>query len=417
MASLGRSFKPLAYFSPRSRRPAGPTRNLSNTSNSPEQSPASPLDSPGLAIDNPQAPTSSQRYKKSGSRYLSRSVCFSGSLFAPWEKNWLMNLPNDSGTRSPPRSINIDDTTKTIKTTKTTTTTTPPPRSQPIAIELPPGKKLNSSLPIAPLSARGDTPGGYFPLHEEQSRVYRHHPFQLDAARARMESVQRASQDHFSDSHASVHRLVRGDVSPATRNLSPALAERNMEVSQLDINNYRLSESLSSSTTPVASYIPLGDQNTHLPVGRYYPTNYENRKDKKGKRGKGHRSKTPDPTTFKSNSDSQVPSVNQPSALGHARNDSEARRRLQQYQRDMVAQATMALNRNQATLSSARSLKLSNISGPSKPRLVPMGSPGPVTPMDLEGSDGGYLGVHGAIEVRAEAEEKKELEDGGIASR
>lgn len=66
----------------------------------------------------------------------------------------------------------------------------------------------------------------------------------------------------------------------------------------------------------------------------------------------------------------------------------------------MIAQATLALNSgnvNAATMNaiSFRNMGLTSVSGkPSKPRLAPLGSPGPVTPMDLESSDDGYLGVH-----------------------
>lgn len=71
----------------------------------------------------------------------------------------LTKWPTDAGTRSSPRStgatnadeISVSGPTKAIST-----------RSQPIAIELPPPKKVNSApvyTPPAPLSARGDLPG------------------------------------------------------------------------------------------------------------------------------------------------------------------------------------------------------------------------------------------------------------------
>jgi hypothetical protein len=58
----------------------------------------------------------------------------------------------------------------------------------------------------------------------------------------------------------------------------------------------------------------------------------------------------------------------------------DIKRKLQQYQRDMVEQAALA-----ARLSVPGREPLS-------PRLCPLGSPGPVTPWELEESDGGYLG-------------------------
>ncbi|KAI1433685.1 hypothetical protein GGR50DRAFT_473406 [Xylaria sp. CBS 124048] len=338
MAGLGRSFKPPACFPPRSTRPPGPARTLSGLSTSSDLSPLPSPDSLSFAMDSPPVPRSSQRYLK-----------------------------------------------------KRNSTA----RSQPIAIELPTATRFNSGLPPAPLSARGEVHGGYFPLHEEHVRVYHHHPFHIDAARAHMESIQRASQDNCSDSLPG-HSIMKRDAGPL-----PTRVERTMEPPQL----------ASSSSTPIASYLPLGDHNSHLPVGRYYPTNYESRKDKKGGNGKDRRpsasattTATTEPPMFKSTvSDSQMLTVNQQSSTiaGHARNESEAKRRLQQYQRDMVAQATLALNRgtvNQTTLNSIRSLGLANMAGPSKPRLVPLGSPGPVTPMDLENSDSEYIGPHETVE-------------------
>ena len=85
--------------------------------------------------------------------------------------------------------------------------------------------------------------------------------------------------------------------------------------------------------------------------------------------------------------------------MGHSRNESEAKRRLQQYQRDMIAQATLALNGGNVNAASMNAISLRNMgftslnTKPSKPRLVPLGSPGPVTPMELESSDDGYIGA------------------------
>ena len=42
-------------------------------------------------------------------------------------------------------------------------------------------------------------------------------------------------------------------------------------------------------------------------------------------------------------------------------------------------------------------LGFTHISKPDKPRLQPLGSPGPVTPMELEGAEG-YLGARGPAE-------------------
>ncbi|KAI1156246.1 hypothetical protein F4825DRAFT_318921 [Nemania diffusa] len=327
-----------------------------------------------------------------------------------------MNLSTESGTRSSPRSTNADEASVSGPAKSS------PTRSQPIAIELPAPKKVSSApvyTPPAPLSARGDLPGGYFPLHEEQARVYRPHPFQLDATKARMKSIQRASRNSpSSDSQPSGRAVGKRDVGPASTNVPPAKTDRAMELSQLNMNNLRRLESSSTSNTPVASYMPLGDRSSPLPMGKYYPSNYERRKDEK--KGKYHRPRVAESTTSSSTkSEPPVPSIHQPS-MGHSRNESEAKRRLQQYQRDMIAQATIALNRgnpNEATLGSIRSLGFSNIMKPSKPRLAPLGSPGPVTPMELEGSDSGYLEVHRVARAQAELAHPGRSEEEQIRTR
>lgn len=245
---------------------------------------------------------------------------------------------------------------------------------------------------------------GYFPLHEEQNRLYRPHPFQLDATKARLKSIERAAKDSPPDFQASSRAVVKGDISPATTNLPPTQADRSVEMPQLKLNKLRRTEPAATSTTPVASYMPLGDRSSPLPMGKYYPSNYERRKDEK--KGKKRRPVTSAPTMSSSaKSESQVPAVNQTSSMGHSRSESEAKARLQQYQRDMIAQASIALGRgnpNEATLGSIRQYGFNHVIKPSKPRLVPLGSPGPVTPMELEGTDVGYLGVHGGIGVPAE---------------
>jgi hypothetical protein len=84
----------------------------------------------------------------------------------------------------------------------------------------------------------------------------------------------------------------------------------------------------------------------------------------------------------------------------------ESRRRLQQYQREMVAQATLAATR--AMGNSAVKTTFPGDDAPvlaagrtrmGAPRLNPRGSPGPVTPMELATSNAreGYLTLGGAL--------------------
>ncbi|KAI1263373.1 hypothetical protein F5Y18DRAFT_429061 [Xylariaceae sp. FL1019] len=381
MAHFGRSFKPPSYFSTMSRRPAGPTRSLSNMSSPSEMS---PLSSPDLRSDDivfsarssPAPPADYIRSPMSPQRYL-----------------------RTSGTRSPPRSINIDEPLDTSSAS-----------SKPIAIELPTVNHANRTPP-PPLSARGDLPGGYFPLHEEQARVYRPHPFQLDASKARTKSIQRANKAVSSDLQTASLEDASSSTKPIIAVTSPEKNHPTMEIPRFNLNmaNIPSPDSASATHTPVASYMPLGAQDS-LPMGKYYPSNYKQRKDAKRK-AQIPRPSALEPTvcSTSSKSESQVPTLSQPTsskyATGHVRNESEARRRLQQYQRDMVAQATLALNGgtvSPATRTSLRSLGFTHIAKPSKPRLAPLGSPGPVTPMELEGSDTGYLGAHGAIDTQDE---------------
>lgn len=157
----------------------------------------------------------------------------------------------------------------------------------------------------------------------------------------------------------------------------------------------------SRSHTPVTSYMPSGVHDSPMPLGKYYPSNYENRQ----------RQGPQPPPAAEASASLRAEHGRRSDKLSTPRTDSDARRRLQQYQRDMIAQATMAasqvLGRNADLLASTgpttlalngvplRSLQLGNptVSKPTSPRLIPLGSPGPVTPMDLAdpGSGGGYL--------------------------
>lgn len=164
----------------------------------------------------------------------------------------------------------------------------------------------------------------------------------------------------------------------------------------------------SRSHTPVTSYVPSGLHEAPMPVGKYYPSNYEQRQ-------KSHHTSRSDmrpisaggPSSVKS--DTVVPQLNRTDARG--RPDSEAKTRLLQYQRDMITQAQLAKQRLEdggsstnlaaAGLHGASLHKLQKINsrGPRSPRLQPLGSPGPVTPLALEGADG-YLSARSRASPR-----------------
>lgn len=97
-----------------------------------------------------------------------------------------------------------------------------------------------------------------------------------------------------------------------------------------------------------------------MPLGKYHPSNYKNKV------------KIPEKLVAQT-----------ASAAGqskHGRKNSDIKKKLQQYQRDMVEQAAMAGR-----------MQIPGMK-PISPRLLPLNSPGPVTPIELEES-GGYLAV------------------------
>ncbi|KAG7291495.1 hypothetical protein NEMBOFW57_001514 [Staphylotrichum longicolle] len=199
---------------------------------------------------------------------------------------------------------------------------------------------------------------------DPESRLRIPHPFHLDADMARQSSRQRAAESSKGSAHPPLS-------SPTSQPASP--------------------------DTPISSYIPSGfHEDVVLPMGKYYPSNWEKRHGK----GPINRPQASQPAAaFRS--DSQVPKYYGDQA--HSRPGSDVKRRLQQYQRDMVAQAAMAANALIASSGSARSAAAASSLGgtplpkaqlaanflkthkPLSPRLRPLGSPGgPVTPMSLE---------------------------------
>lgn len=215
---------------------------------------------------------------------------------------------------------------------------------------------------------------GYFPLHEDPTaRIHRPHPF---------------------------HHEKKADRYPRLNHPAEAgsmMVDRAISQPTLDV-------SMASSNTPVASYLPPGFHENPLPMGKYYPSNYEQRQP-------GQSTLRPSmagtlASTVKS--DTQIP-VRRDDPSARANTQSEVRRRLQQYQREMMAQASLAAS-ELMTGPSRTSTKSGNVVSlkdlpvpevrlpasaslkPLAPRLIPLGSPGPVTPMELETAGGGdYL--------------------------
>ncbi|OAA35430.1 hypothetical protein NOR_08009 [Metarhizium rileyi] len=347
MASFARSFKPpSALLSPR-RRPGMSGRTLSNSSDlslTPSTVAAHQTD---YFVDQPVASAPS-------SPFMSPSV---GAVPADGPQStreeWYQLTSPLTFAETPDFSV---DSSRS--------------NSNPIAIELPKLKKFNSSGPACtppePLSARGDLPGGYFPMHEDpKSRVHRPHPF-------------------FHDPSLSRHQRVSDSIT--------VQADR-ARTSSLTV----MSSSATNTSTPVSSYIAPGFHDAPLPVGKYYPSNYE---QEHPQLDSDHLRPAPfADATSSVKSDSDVAQLRRGPSPGD-RSQMEIRRKMQQYQRDMIAQATMVLGASAKTGTgiSLNGLPIKDVwlSGsasqkPLSPRLHPLGSPGPVTPMELESSCSGYV--------------------------
>jgi hypothetical protein len=232
-------------------------------------------------------------------------------------------------------------------------------------------------------------------LHEDpDSRVHIPHPFHLDADMARRNSVRRAAESSKSGAElrpsSPTHASRPAHAPPVKQANAPAFLDAR-----------------------ISSYMPSGlYDDVALPMGKYYPSNWESRH---GKSPQTRPSVMAQPAASVMRSEPQVPKF-QGDQLHHHRPVSDVKRRLLQYQRDMVAQAANALI---ASTGSAGSATASYPSGvplpkgqlaatflrshkPPSPRLEPVGSPGPVTPMSLEADSYLSLGpssVGGGMDV------------------
>lgn len=158
---------------------------------------------------------------------------------------------------------------------------------------------------------------------------------------------------------------------------------------------------VSHSNTPVTSYLLPGFYDNPLPIGKYYPSNYEQRNSSQ-KTLQQPWSGSLSSNTTRGSQMSLRTTDQSPLEIP----ESEVRHRLQQHKRDIIFQASKAAS--DLTRGSAISDKKlgdgMSLSGipipdirfaapalhkPSSPRLLPVDSPGPVTPMDLECISGG----------------------------
>lgn len=164
---------------------------------------------------------------------------------------------------------------------------------------------------------------GYFPEHEDpETRIHRPHPFHADATEARRRSIARANEECLSPqqdvNHGENGRLVQTDGAGSMLDLTAfppvgkasvpeavvTRAEAPAPGRQGSAKDTELPSATGSSanppavhaaysytvdesaTTSIASYNPTGAVDNALPMGKYYPTNWENRKRAKREKKK-----------------------------------------------------------------------------------------------------------------------------------
>lgn len=250
---------------------------------------------------------------------------------------------------------------------------------------------------------------GYFSLHENpETRIHRPHPFHTATQKADEDA------DGLAKSAHSTQAAQTSSSPPSSSTRRPALPPFAVlkPRGHHPIANNKVNMSRSQGLTPVTSYVPSGGfHEAPMPVGKYYPSNYERRHNSTQNAPRTSRNSLQPPSArgpSSVKSDTAVPQLNRTDSPGRSE-ASEAARRLQQYQRDMVAQAYLAAQKATQELASkeggaSAALAAASLHGaplsrfqvasvphrPLSPRLEPMGSPGPVTPLALEGADG-YL--------------------------
>ncbi|KAF7899762.1 hypothetical protein EAF00_004098 [Botryotinia globosa] len=221
--------------------------------------------------------------------------------------------------------------------------------------------KKSDSIPISgpqstrrtrvytPLTGRGELPGGYFPGFADDNPETLKSTILLSTSRSRnspdMQPITISSMSSPMDSPAS-ETTIRGP--PSIVNSPFALPETLV-----------------------------------IPKGKYYPSNY-----KPSPTSPLPAPLTSIPSSMLNGGNLQLPPKSQrqkPSNPHHQRKSSDVKRKLQKYQKDMIAQARMV----HASVVSTPGESAPG-SKPISPRLLPLGSPGPITPFELEESSG-YL--------------------------
>lgn len=148
---------------------------------------------------------------------------------------------------------------------------------------------------------------------------------------------------------------------------SPIMSNASSSLSSPSSGIPQVSQSILSTTH---SNIPSPDV-LAIPMGKYHPSNYKPVSPSVVAGPNPVASPTP-PAQL------EIPSLGKKKRPAHQRHTSDVKRKLQQYQRDMIAQAKLA---GLADPSERR-----GNAKPSSPKLQPLGSQGPITPLELEES-------------------------------
>lgn len=207
--------------------------------------------------------------------------------------------------------------------------------------------------PLTPLTARERAPGGYFPYHSKKpikpqlgtsfAPRYSQYPHPGRHVNYFSDDSRSNSTSSSFDSTTNMHR---------DRPSSPLSPSAPLSPSPLSPSRYAGNQDTLQAKPRQAPNLQLKS----LP--RFHPANYESPFSSTETTPRGTRPGTAQP---------------------HLRQMSDAQTKLHQYQRDVVVNATRA---------AALTLSPKATSSPASPRLHPtMGSPGPMTPLALEGGD------------------------------
>ncbi|OBT95498.1 hypothetical protein VE01_05128 [Pseudogymnoascus verrucosus] len=247
-----------------------------------------------------------------------------------------------------------------------------------------------------PLSARGGADiGSYFSPWSSECA----HTPPLGSRGADGEVIKTREQDGFF-AHRTTHTLTHTSptsASTASTAASSAVPQIHLQHRHTHAHN-QTRPHLRPPPPPTTVTFPL---TMAVAQGKYHPSNYRNPSPPSSS---AHLSST---TTSSPLITTSPPSASPPTTTQTqsplsppAQQAPDTRRLLLQYQRDMVEAA-------------ARAAQLSISRSPASPRLGPLGSPGPVTPWELEGegSGGGWLerkGSAAATEAGKEGGERGE---------